>query len=177
MSCKKCNLHKYRRKIVYGRGEIPADILFIGEGPGKSEDLIGEPFVGPSGKLLNRALQKAAEIAKRPIPSYYITNIVACRPTDYQGGPNRQPTEEEAWACWPRLERKKLKVKPKQIVLLGAVAKKFVLGAWPTSVCLVHPAYLLRLGGVESTQYRTFCRTLAEVFKSIPRRVKRGKKT
>ena len=172
-NCKRCGLHRYRRKIVWGRGEVPARILFIGEAPGKSEDALGKAFVGPSGRLLSLAMEKAREIAGlRSIPSYYISNVCACRPTDEASGPNRQPSPEEALACWPRLSVLYDIVKPRSVVFLGRVAETYCKEAFPAGVHLPHPAYILRLGGESSTQYRTFCRDLAEVYKST-RRIRR----
>jgi len=168
LTCTRCGLHKFRRQVVLGRGTLPADILFVGEGPGKSEDLIGEPFVGPSGRLLDKALEKAKSIAKLDsLPTFYISNVVACRPCDANHGPNRQPTGEEAWACWQRLEETYQEVKPKRVVLLGKIAEKYCKDAWPEATVLHHPAYLLRLGGESSTQFRAFCRNLSKVFGSL----------
>ncbi|GAG10072.1 unnamed protein product, partial [marine sediment metagenome] len=75
-NCRKCGLYEFRRKIVFGRGKVPADILFVGEAPGKSEDLIGEAFVGPSGRLLDMAIKDAAKILgiKKP-PTFYVSNV------------------------------------------------------------------------------------------------------
>ncbi len=168
LKCTKCDLHKYRRHVVMGRGLKPAKILFIGEAPGKSENLRGEPFIGPSGKLLTLAMERAAKIAKmNAVPSYYITNVVGCRPTDEINGPNRQPTEDEAWSCWPRLEEIYAEVSPRRVVFIGKVAEKFCKAAFPDGIPLVHPAYILRKGGTNSTEYRAFVRSLSMIFKSV----------
>lgn len=166
--CKRCSLHKTRRKVVLGRGVIPADLLFIGEAPGKSEDLRGEAFIGPSGRVLRLAMKDATGMAGlEETPSFYITNVVACRPCDEKRGPNRQPTDKEAWQCWPRLELTEHLVKPKKIVFLGKVAERFCLECFPTGVSLQHPAFVLRRGGTESAEYRILIRSLADIFKEV----------
>lgn len=165
--CTRCPLHQFRRNIVFGRGSIPADIMFTGEGAGKSEDLLGIPFVGPSGRLLEKAIERAATLSGVPTPSYFITNIVACRPTDSFKGENRPPNAEEAYACFNRLQKTYFDVSPKVIVTLGDVPKKYIAKTWPGAVNLPHPAAILRAGGIESPMFRRFARDLSEVFRSI----------
>lgn len=165
--CISCGLHRYRRKIVVGRGSLPADVLFIGEAPGKSEDLRGIPFIGPSGRLLNNAIEAAAFISKNGIPKYYITNAVQCRPTDSCLGPNRQPTEEEAVACRPRLVKIISKARPLQVVFLGKVPERLCKSLCPGGIRLHHPAYILRLGGEKTSEYRMLVRELATIFDTI----------
>ena len=168
LECERCSLHKTRRSIVFGRGDLPADILFIGEAPGVTEDMLGLPFVGQSGKLLEKAMQRALELSSRDtMPRLFITNIVACRPCDFLGGPNRPPSGEESWACWQRLERTFKDVAPKRVVLLGKVAVQQAHKAFPDATCLPHPAFILRLGGVESPLFRSFVQDLSEVFKHV----------
>lgn len=168
--CTRCHLADYRRNQVIGRGSVPADILIVGEAPGKSEDLLGIPFVGRSGRLLDHAIIKAAsfaKISKRDIPSYYITNVVQCRPTDVKGGPNRPPTPEEAWSCWVNLERVYKQVKPKRVVLLGKVAEQHCKKLFPGALVLPHPAFILRVGGISSPEFRRFAISLSEVFREV----------
>ena len=163
-NCKRCGLHRYRRKVVIGEGSIPAQVLFIGEAPGKTEDLRGRPFVGVSGRFLRTTLLRAQEVSQHgKLPTYYITNVVACRPTDKKGGTNRQPTGEEAWACWPRLEGIHAALKPKVVAFLGKVPERFCREAFSAGVPLQHPAFLLRSGGVRAPGYGMFVRQLAEI--------------
>ena len=117
--CNKCKLCKTRQNIVLNDGNKNADIMFIGEGPGADEDRIGEPFVGRAGKLMNMAFQAIG--LKRD--EVYIANIVKCRPPA-----NRNPEEDEAFACLNYLRNQVMLVKPKIIVLLGSVALKNILG-------------------------------------------------
>jgi len=117
--CRQCALCEARANVVIGRGSSGAGILFIGEGPGESEDLQGLPFVGKAGKLLDLALCGLMY----PEGSYYIANIVKCRPPG-----NRAPTDEEAEACLPYLRRQTRLIAPKIVICLGAVAVRHILG-------------------------------------------------
>ncbi len=117
--CKKCKLCNNRTNIVVGSGNVNAQIMFIGEGPGADEDIQGKPFVGKAGKLMDMALQ-GLDIKREEL---YIANIVKCRPPS-----NRNPEADEAEACMEYLRNQVLIVKPKIIVLLGSVALKNILG-------------------------------------------------
>lgn len=90
LSCRGCGLCETRHHVVFGVGKRDADILFVGEGPGEQEDLLGEPFVGPAGKLLDDMLS----IIDIDRTNCYIANIVKCRPPH-----NRDPQEAEQDAC------------------------------------------------------------------------------
>lgn len=125
--CPKCRLAKTRTHAVPGSGDPQAKILFIGEGPGKDEDLQGEPFVGRAGKLLTQLLQKI-NIERKDV---FITNVVKCRPPE-----NRDPMDDEIEACWPYLERQIRLIEPRVIVTLGRHSlKRFLPG---TSITAVH---------------------------------------
>jgi DNA polymerase len=148
--CTRCRLHKGRTNLVFGVGNVNADLMFVGEGPGADEDAQGEPFVGRAGQLLNNMI--TAMGLKRS--DVYIANVVKCRPPS-----NRTPEKDECDTCSPFLMRQIDVIKPKVIVALGAVAAKNLLavsdsmanlrGRWydfRNSKLLVtyHPAYLLR---------------------------------
>jgi DNA polymerase len=151
--CTKCPLSKTRRKVVFGHGPVPCDLMLIGEAPGRDEDEQGLPFVGRAGQLLTKILE-SVEI-KRP-DDIYITNTLKCRPPD-----NRTPQAGEQEACAPYLEAQIKFVNPKIILLAGSPAVKAVLksdesmtkirGKWlklpGTEISVMpifHPAYLLR---------------------------------
>ena len=119
INCKKCKLCNNRTNIVFGVGNKNADIMFIGEGPGADEDKQGIPFVGRAGKLMDKAFEGLGIDRS----SVYIANIVKCRPPA-----NRNPEEDEAFACLNYLRNQVMLVKPKIIVLLGSVALKNILG-------------------------------------------------
>jgi DNA polymerase len=149
--CTRCGLHAGRRTIVFGDGNPDADILFVGEGPGQSEDEQGLPFVGRAGELLTQMIEKGMGLARSDV---YICNIVKCRPPR-----NRTPLPDEVAACRPFLDGQIEAVRPKVIVALGKPATGLLLGrevaitrirgTWhdyegiplmPT----LHPAYILR---------------------------------
>jgi uracil-DNA glycosylase family 4 len=108
--CKLCALHKLRTKAVPGEGDRSAELMFIGEGPGRDEDAQGRPFVGRAGQLL----RKIIAAMKFREDEVYITNIVKCRPPD-----NRVPHREEEEACSPYLVRQIELIRPRVIVTLG----------------------------------------------------------
>ena len=118
ISCEKCMLCKTRKNAVPGKGKKNAEIMFIGEAPGRNEDMNGEPFVGSAGKKLNQALENAG-LSRSMV---YITNIVKCRPPE-----NREPNQEEREQCRKYLEDEFALIKPKIICLLGATAYKTIL--------------------------------------------------
>lgn len=168
LRCRKCGLADFRKNVVLGRGVLPAEVLFIGEAPGKNEDLLGEAFIGASGRILNQAIEKSRElVGLEEAPLFYITNVCGCRPTDNLGGDNRQPTQSEALACWDRLRATYLAANPQRVIFLGKVAERYCKRAWPDGLSLVHPAYLLRTGGARGPNFRAFCRDLSEVFRDV----------
>lgn len=112
-ACTKCGLCETRHNVVFGVGNQETDILFVGEGPGEQEDLKGEPFVGPAGKLLDDMLS----IIDLDRSKVYIANIVKCRPPG-----NRDPLETEQEACVGYLRNQVALIKPKIIVCLGRIA-------------------------------------------------------
>ncbi|MCF7846309.1 MAG: uracil-DNA glycosylase [Candidatus Peribacteraceae bacterium] len=109
-ACTSCKLCEQRTKTVPGAGNPDAEILFIGEGPGRDEDLQGEPFVGAAGKFLNELLASIG--LKRE--DAFIANVVKCRPPG-----NRDPEPEEVETCWPFLQRQIETINPKLIATLG----------------------------------------------------------
>lgn len=172
-SCRRCRLYAGRRNTVFGAGPIPAELMFIGEGPGEDEDLQGLPFVGRAGQLLTRMIL-AMDFRREDV---YIANIVKCRPPG-----NRQPEEDEMNACLPYLIRQIELVRPKVIVLLGAMPLKALLkktgitrirGTWdefkgikvmPT----FHPAYLLRNPPAKTEVWKDL-KMVMSVFGKVPR--------
>jgi len=117
-SCVQCPLSQGRTTAVFGEGPENAQIMFLGEAPGKDEDKKGRPFVGRSGKLFNECLLEAG--IERS--SVFITNVVKCRPPQ-----NRKPNPKEMDLCRPYLEAQIRIIEPKVICLLGNVATKAIL--------------------------------------------------
>lgn len=158
--CNNCGLSSTRRLQVSDRGFLDGkvDILFIGEGPGKSEDTVGKAFVGRSGKLLDWALKDSGVDRLR----YRISNLIQCRPTDSLKGDNRPPTEAEITTCGARLSRVYEKSQPTFVIALGKVTGKYVPKEWK-AIVLDHPSYILRMGGVSSPVYWRFVSRLREI--------------
>lgn len=116
-NCEKCRLSEHRTNIVISDGDPHAQIMFIGEGPGREEDEQGVPFVGAAGRLFNYLLEEAGLDRK----DIYICNVVKCRPPN-----NRDPLPDEADACLPYLRAQIALVRPKVIVCLGRISAKYV---------------------------------------------------
>ncbi len=160
--CRRCRLWKTRNHLVFGEGNPDADIVFVGEGPGRDEDIQGRPFVGAAGGLLDNMI-RAMRIKRKDV---YIGNIIKCRPPG-----NRNPADDEISACFPFLEEQLLIIGPKVICALGKFAAQTLLNTRiPISrlrgkinnysplfnrenritipvVSTYHPAYLLRNPG------------------------------
>ena len=157
LACVKCpHLAASRTTVVFGVGNIDAQLMFVGEAPGADEDEMGEPFIGRAGQLLTKILL-ATGLSRADV---YIANILKCRPdTPGQSAGNRPPTPEERATCIPYLQEQIDLIKPKAIVALGATAVDGLLGKtlgitklrgnWQEyrGIPLMptyHPAYLLR---------------------------------
>ena len=113
-NCHLCQLSKTRKNVVFGEGNKNADIMFIGEGPGATEDETGKPFVGKAGELLTKIIENVLFLQREQV---YIANIVKCRPPN-----NRVPTPNEVESCLPYLLKQINLIKPKIIITLGATA-------------------------------------------------------
>lgn len=149
-ACRRCRLCETRTLTAFGEGNPHADIMLVGEGPGREEDLQGRPFVGPAGQLLNQMLASIG-LSRQDV---YIANIVKCRPPG-----NRNPEDDEAAACLPYLRKQFALVRPRILVCLGAVAARYLYdpyvritrdrGHWKERAGIqilptYHPAALLR---------------------------------
>lgn len=150
-TCRRCPLHRSRTNLVFGEGNPRADLMFIGEAPGETEDQTGRPFVGKAGQLLSQILA-AVGIDRSEV---YITNVVKCRPPG-----NRVPTKAEMEACWDWLAAQIALVNPLLIVTLGNTPTQKLLGTsegitklrgrffqWKGGIevfPMFHPSYLLR---------------------------------
>jgi len=148
--CTRCKLHRGRTKLVFGDGNAKAELVFVGEGPGRDEDQQGLPFVGRAGKLLTQMIE-AMGLQRKDV---YICNVVKCRPPE-----NRTPEKDEVETCSPFLLRQLDAIAPKVIVCLGSIAAQTLLetnrgishfrGEWmdfrgAKLMATYHPAYLLR---------------------------------
>jgi len=149
--CTRCKLHRLgRHQIVFGVGHPEADLMFVGEAPGRDEDIQGIPFVGRAGQLLTKIIE-AIGLTREEV---YIANVIKCRPPE-----NRNPEQDEVETCEPFLFRQIDVIKPKVIVALGTFAARTLLRTLdPISrlrgrvydyrgaklIPTFHPAYLLR---------------------------------
>jgi uracil-DNA glycosylase len=156
--CRGCDLHVGATQTVFGEGPVGAEIMLIGEQPGDREDVLGHPFVGPAGRLLDRALE-AAGIDRTTV---YVTNAVKHFKFEPRGKRriHKRPNAEEIRACNPWLEAELAVVKPKVVVCLGATAAQAVIGRSfkvtqhrgefvdtrldPLVTATVHPSSILR---------------------------------
>jgi uracil-DNA glycosylase family 4 len=159
--CTRCPLAEHRTQVVFGVGDPDADLLFVGEAPGRDEDIQGEPFVGRSGQLLDRLVLEEMGVDRS---RFYIANVVKCRPPD-----NRDPRPDEIASCRPFLEAQLELIAPRVVVTLGNFATKLLLqtdlgitkvrgrsypmGAFQL-VPTYHPAAALRSGGVVVAEMR-----------------------
>jgi uracil-DNA glycosylase family 4 len=163
LGCVRCPLAEGRTQVVFGEGDPGADLLVVGEGPGREEDLQGRPFVGRSGQLLDRLLREEAGLERSQV---YIANVVKCRPPD-----NRDPRPEEIAACRPYLDAQVRLIEPRVVLTLGNFSTKLLLGTtegikrvrgrvypWGTTGAVLvptfHPAAALRGGGEVVAQMR-----------------------
>jgi DNA polymerase len=168
-NCPKCRLAGTRKNVVFGVGDPNADLMFIGEAPGRDEDERGEPFVGRAGQLLTDII-KAMKLSREQV---YIANVIKCRPPE-----NRNPEPDELDACRPYIRRQVELIKPKVIVTLGRFGLQSltekgygisaVRGQWleyngiklmPT----YHPAYLLRNPAAKKDVWADMKKVMAEL--------------
>jgi uracil-DNA glycosylase family 4 len=162
-SCTRCPLAQGRTHVVFGEGDPNADLMIIGEAPGRDEDVQGRPFVGRSGQLLDRLIAEEAGLRRGQT---YIANVVKCRPPG-----NRDPQPDEIAACRPYLQAQVEQVRPRVVLTLGNFSTRLLLDTkegitrlrgraypWgPDGTVLVptfHPAAALRGGGEVLAQMR-----------------------
>jgi uracil-DNA glycosylase family protein len=157
-SCQACDLFERATQTVFGEGHDGADVLFVGEQPGDEEDLTGRPFVGPAGRLLDRALAESGIDRSR----CYVTNAVKHFKWEPRGKRriHSKPNMKEIHACRPWLDAEIARVRPKVLVALGATAAQALFGAdfrvsvsrgkpvesplAPIAIATVHPSSVLR---------------------------------
>jgi uracil-DNA glycosylase family protein len=182
--CKACDLYKNATQTVFGEGPRSASVMLVGEQPGDREDVEGEPFVGPAGRILDQALEEAG-VGRRDA---YVTNVVKhFRWTPGRGKRrlHQKPNAEQIAACRPWLDAELRVVKPKVVVCLGATAAKALLGPKfrvtrqrgeflepdfaPLATATVHPSSILRIDDEAERREarRAFVRDLRKVAKRV----------
>ena len=160
-SCTRCRLSATRTNVVFGVGNPDSGLLFVGEGPGRDEDLRGEPFVGRSGKLLDTLIAQELGLDRA---GCYIANVVKCRPPQ-----NRDPKPDEVESCMPFLAEQIAIIAPRVVVTLGNFATRALLESsegisslrgksYPfrggSLIPTYHPSYALRGGGAVVAEMR-----------------------
>ena len=168
--CRRCKLWPGRTHLVFGVGNPKARLMFIGEGPGRDEDLQGEPFVGRAGQLLTDIITKGMGLKREDV---YIANVVKCRPPE-----NRNPEPDEVASCEPFLKKQIDLVRPEIIIALGKFAVQTLLqskvpitkvrGNWYSyhGIKLMptfHPAYLLRNPGDKKLVWEDIKKVIKEM--------------
>lgn len=168
--CRRCKLWSGRAHLVFGVGNPKARLMFIGEGPGRDEDLQGEPFVGRAGQLLTDIITKGMGLKREDV---YIANVVKCRPPE-----NRNPEPDEVASCEPFLKKQIDLVRPEIIIALGKFAVQTLLqskvpitklrGNWHSyhGIKLMptfHPAYLLRNPGDKKLVWEDIKKVIKEM--------------
>ena len=192
--CTACGLYRDATQTVFGEGSPDAEVMLVGEQPGDGEDLAGRPFVGPAGRLLDRALEEAG--IDRGLA--YVTNVVKHFKFERRGKVrlHKKPNAEEVHACLPWLEAELRVVQPRVLVLLGATAAQALLGSSfrvsrqrggfldaeatgalpsglaPRVLATVHPSSILRAPDDEARAlaYKGFVADLAVVARDLRRR-------
>ena len=174
--CKACPLWKTGTQTVFGEGSPRSQVMFVGEQPGDQEDMVGKPFVGPAGKLFDKALEEAG--IDRSLA--YVTNVV--KHFKWKGQGKRRIHQKPSWseiaACFPWLEAELAVVKPRVLVCLGATAAQALLGRQfrvtqqrgervesalaPVVIATVHPSSILRSDDREA-EFRAFVRDLETI--------------
>jgi len=167
--CKACDLCNHRNRIVLAKGKIPCDILFVGEAPGASEDVLGQPFVGPAGKLMHKLIDDAQEQA-RVNARLAFTNLVCCIPKDEEKTKVHAPNKTQIQACYNRLSEFVELCKPQVMVAVGSIAEKNLTTLFVEHDVrgIAHPAGILR---ADISQRQLSCQrcvaTLVDVFESL----------
>ena len=138
--CRDCRLHAGRTRIVNGTGPMRSRIVFVGEAPGRDEDLQGRPFVGMAGRILSEALEEAG-VRREDV---YVTNLVRCRPPG-----NRRPRVDELRACAAHLNRELSAVNPVVICALGQTVARSLIAAAGSMAALVGREMTVSVGGRE----------------------------
>ncbi len=138
--CQRCPLAQQRSRVCLARGTLPADVVFIGEAPGISEDTLGLPFVGPAGLLLDKIIERAL----LPGMTHVMTNLVACFPREAKSRGDNEPERGEILECRPRLVEFVNIAQPRLIVFVGKLAKTYArLSVTMPSVDIYHPSFIL----------------------------------
>ncbi len=170
--CTLCPLCETRKHVVLGRGKIPADVLFLGEAAGMSEDALGQPFKGPAGRELDKMILESLapyeeEFGLGPVPTMFFSNVVGCWP---KKEPHYTPAKKSIKACAPRVLELISIVKPRLIVAVGKIAEKQAeVQEWvdkcESLVVVTHPSAILQVD--ESVKKLLYQRTVIQLHEAM----------
>ncbi|MHC4547211.1 MAG: uracil-DNA glycosylase [Planctomycetota bacterium] len=181
LACRRCRLCETRTNVVFGEGDAGADLMFVGEAPGRDEDRLARPFVGRAGQLLTQMIE-AMGYRRDEV---YIANVLKCRPPE-----NRDPAPDEVGACLPYLMRQIEHIRPRIICALGRHALRSLTGykggitkvrgrpmeflGWSV-VPTFHPAYLLRNPAAKREAWEDLKTVLRLLGRPVPARNKKAR--
>src|SRR5918999_5233019 len=186
LTCPGCPNKATRFRVVFGEGDVDANVMLVGQGPGVVEEQTGRPFAGPSGRLLDQALTEAGLRRDK----LWLTNVIKCRAVKVEKGriADRAPSAAELKACRPWLDGELAIIRPRIIVCIGVpsakalIDKKFRLTEehgqlrdapdGTRRMAVFHPAYVLRLRGVDQEAYERAWHALLEDLKQVPTALK-----
>lgn len=159
IGCVNCHLCEQRDRVVLARGKLPCDVLFVGEAPGGSEDVLGSPFVGPAGKTLDSFIEEAEdELNLKPQERLRKawTNLIGCIPKDEDGRKVTEPPKESIEACAPRLVELATLANARALVMVGNLSQKWCPKIlqdfdYEYSIDIIHPAAILRMDPSQQT--------------------------
>ena len=181
LTCPGCPNRQTRLRVVFGEGDVDAEVMLVGQGPGVVEEQTGRPFAGPAGRLLDQALAEAGLQRER----LWLTNVIKCRAVKSEKGRlvDRAPSAAELKACRPWLEGELAIVQPSIVVCIGVpsakalIDKKFRLSEehgqlregpdGSRRMAVFHPAYVLRLRGVDQQAYERTWRALVADLRAV----------
>lgn len=181
IKCTRCPLHQGRDRVVLCRGKLPCDVLFVGEAPGQSENVLGQPFVGPAGKMLGQMIGEALRncgdvgVDETGNDDWYpkelriaFTNVVACIPYDEGGVKVSDPPPLAIKRCLPRLQELIGIANPRTIVAVGKIADKHLAFYAGERIEITHPAAILRANPAnQGLMYQKNVVALSELFESL----------
>lgn len=169
LQCNRCTLCNSRKNIVFGNGSIPTDLLFIGDVPSDSDDLTGKAFSGKQGAILQTVLNFALNLSgKKYLPRMFYTHLLICRPKVIsKKGELEIVKKSSIEACTARLMQTIKDTTPRKIILLGDTVRQQLSKKLPDVLCVYHPNFILRKGGVECCEFRQMSREIATILERL----------
>lgn len=169
LKCRRCSLAATRRTncVVTGRGSLKADILFIGEAPDNAEEILKKPIVGQARKVLEHMIDKATKQSRHSDISYFITNIVMCRPVHKKTKAYREPSKIEILKCTKNLMEIYNTIQPKVIIFMDKTALNYYKKEFNSTFSIINPKWHALNGGDRSPRFLTDVQTIREALKCV----------